>query len=199
MAGQLANSASSTDARHGNPNGVLHGGAVLTFLDPILGHAVVKRAQQPCATMLNWTACFIGTAAPGQWIGGRITVKKLTRGFAFIDAEAFASDKLLVTTTAIFRIFERRDTAVAARPCTVPGTNRGLRFVPKKARRLAGLLISSDDPPVACRLVLDLRRQLAAVGGEFRHHLLVQPDVHAGGIIAVAGVTEFLREFLARA
>ena len=41
-----------------------------------------------------------------EWIGGRITVKKLTRGFAFIDAEAFAGDKLLVTATAIFRIFE---------------------------------------------------------------------------------------------
>jgi hypothetical protein len=26
--------------------------------------------------------------------------------FAFIDAEAFAGDKLLVTATAIFRIFE---------------------------------------------------------------------------------------------
>ena len=40
-----------TDARHGNPNGVLHGGAVLTFLDTILGHAVVRGAQRPCATI----------------------------------------------------------------------------------------------------------------------------------------------------
>ena len=78
---------------------------MLTFLDTILGHAVVKRAQRPCAT-ISLDSQFIGTAAPGEWIGGRITVKKLTRGFAFIDAEAFAGDKLLVTATAIFRIFE---------------------------------------------------------------------------------------------
>src|SRR5262245_31495522 len=46
--------------------------------------------------------------------------------------------------------------------------------------------------------VLDLRRQLAAVGGELGHHLLVQPDVHAGGIIGVAGVAELLGKLLAR-
>jgi hypothetical protein len=44
--------------------------------------------------------------------------------------------------------------------------------------------------------VLDLRRQLAAVGGKLDHDLLVQPDVHGGGIIAVAGVTELLRKLL---
>jgi acyl-coenzyme A thioesterase PaaI-like protein len=93
-----------TDARHGNPNGFVHGGAVLTFLDTILGHAVVKEAQKPCATV-SLDSRFIGTAAPGAWIGGRTTVKKLTRSFAFVDAEAFAEDKLLVTATAIFRVF----------------------------------------------------------------------------------------------
>src|SRR5882672_2907522 len=46
--------------------------------------------------------------------------------------------------------------------------------------------------------VLDFRRQFAAVGGELGHHLLVQPDVHTGGIIAVAGIAEFLGQLLAR-
>jgi acyl-coenzyme A thioesterase PaaI-like protein len=93
-----------TDARHGNPNGVLHGGAVLSFLDTILGHAVVRETQRPCAT-ISLDSRFIGSAAPGAWIGGRTTLKKLTRSFAFIDAEAFEGDKLLVTATSIFRIF----------------------------------------------------------------------------------------------
>src|SRR2546423_14812963 len=61
----------------------------------------------------------------------------------------------------------------------------------KKARDGAGLprleTISS---------MLDLGRQLAAIGGELRHHLLVQPDVHARGIIAVAGIAELLGEIL---
>ncbi|MDE2377690.1 PaaI family thioesterase [Bradyrhizobium sp.] len=95
-----------TDDRHGNPNGVLHGGAVLTFLDTILGHAVVHEAKRPCATV-SLDSRFIATVPPGAWVGGRATMKKLTRTFAFVDAEAFCGDKLLVTATAIFRIFEQ--------------------------------------------------------------------------------------------
>lgn len=94
-----------TDARHGNPNGVLHGGAILSFLDTILGHAVVNDAQKKCATV-SLDSRFIATAAPGAWVGGRTTMRKVTRTFAFVDAEAFAGDKLLVTATAIFRLFD---------------------------------------------------------------------------------------------
>jgi acyl-coenzyme A thioesterase PaaI-like protein len=82
----------------------LHGGAVLTFLDTILGQAVVREARRPCAT-ISLDSRFIATAAPGAWIGGRATIRKLTRSFAFVDGEAFAGDKLLVTATAIFRVF----------------------------------------------------------------------------------------------
>lgn len=94
-----------TDARHGNPNGVLHGGAVLAFLDTILGHAVVFQARKKCATV-SLDSRFIGTAAPGAWVSGRTTLRKLTRSFAFVDAEAYEGDKLLVASTAIFRIFD---------------------------------------------------------------------------------------------
>jgi acyl-coenzyme A thioesterase PaaI-like protein len=94
-----------TDARHGNPNGVLHGGAVLGFLDTILGHAVVHATQRRCATV-SLDSRFIAAVAPGAWIDGRTMMKKVTRSFAFVDAEAFAGDKLLVTAAAVFRIFE---------------------------------------------------------------------------------------------
>ena len=46
--------------------------------------------------------------------------------------------------------------------------------------------------------VLDFRRQLAAIGRELRHHLLVQPDIHARGIIGVAGIAELLGKLLPR-
>ena len=85
--------------------GVLHGGAILSFIDTILGHAVVNEARKKCAT-ISLDSRFIGTAAPGAWIGGRATLRKLTRSFAFVDAEAFEGDRLLVTATAIFRVFD---------------------------------------------------------------------------------------------
>ncbi|NEW89665.1 PaaI family thioesterase [Rhodopseudomonas sp. WA056] len=94
-----------SDERHGNPNGVLHGGALLGFLDTILGFSVVLAGQRRCATV-SLDSRFLATIEPGGWITGRTTMKKLSRSLAFIDAEALAGDKLLVTTAAVFRIFE---------------------------------------------------------------------------------------------
>jgi acyl-coenzyme A thioesterase PaaI-like protein len=94
-----------SDERHGNPNGVLHGGALLAFLDTILGYAVVLAAQRRCATV-SLDSRFLGTIPPGGWITGRTTMRKLSRSLAFIDAEALADDKPLVTMSAVFRIFE---------------------------------------------------------------------------------------------
>src|SRR5258708_2126882 len=70
-----------------------------------------------------------------------------------------------------------------------------LRFLssrkgPRQARALPYILSAGS--------VLDLGRQLAAIGRELGHHLLVQPDVHAGGVVGVAGVAQLLGEFLAR-
>ena len=48
-------------------------------------------------------------------------------------------------------------------------------------------------------LVFQIFGNFAAVGGEFGHDLFVQPNVHAGRVIHVASVTEFLGKLLARA
>ena len=78
---------------------------MLAFLDTVLGFAVVIATQRKCATVSLDTR-FISTVPPGGWIDGRVIIKKLTRSLAFVDAEAFAGDKLLVTTGSVFRIFE---------------------------------------------------------------------------------------------
>jgi len=94
-----------SDARHINPNGMLHGGAILGFLDTILGHVVVRETRKRCAT-IALDSQFIAAIPPGPWISGHATIKKLTRSLAFVDAEASANETLLVTATAIFRVFD---------------------------------------------------------------------------------------------
>ena len=94
-----------SDARHGNPYGFLHGGAVLGFLDTILGSTLFAVTKKRCATV-SLDSRFVSGTAPGPWITGRASVKKVTRTFAFVDAEAFAGDKLLVTAAAVFRVFD---------------------------------------------------------------------------------------------
>lgn len=96
-----------SDARHGNPNGVLHGAALVTFVDTLLGHAVVGATGKPCATVALTTQ-FVAGAPIGRWISGGARLRRLTRTMAFLDAEASDGDALLMTATAVFRIFETR-------------------------------------------------------------------------------------------
>jgi uncharacterized protein (TIGR00369 family) len=94
-----------SDARHLNPHGVLHGGAILGFLDTILGFAVVHETRKRCAT-ITLDSRFMAAVPAGPWISGRATVKGLTRSLAFVDAEATAEATLLVTASAVFRVFD---------------------------------------------------------------------------------------------
>ncbi|MCC8964826.1 PaaI family thioesterase [Bradyrhizobium sp. Pear76] len=94
-----------SDERHGNPYGYIHGGAILGFLDTALGSAVFVATKRKCATV-SLDSRFVSGTAPGSWIIGRTIVKKITRTFAFVDGEAFAGDKLLVTAAAVFRVFD---------------------------------------------------------------------------------------------
>lgn len=96
-----------SDQRHGNPNGVLHGAAIVTFIDTLLGHAVVKATGRMCATIALDNQ-FVAGVPTGGWISGRAKIRKLTKTLAFLEAEALAGDTLLVTSTAIFRVFEGR-------------------------------------------------------------------------------------------
>lgn len=93
-----------SDGRHGNPNGVLHGAAILTFIDTILGHAVVSATNRKCAT-ISLTSQFVAGVPTGGWVSGHADIRRLTRSLAFLDAEASAGGELLLTATAIFRVF----------------------------------------------------------------------------------------------
>jgi acyl-coenzyme A thioesterase PaaI-like protein len=94
-----------SDARHRNPNNVLHGGAILGFLDTIMGHFAAASAKRPTAT-IGFDTRFLASAPPGAWIDGRVIMRRLTRSLAFVDGEASTEGKLLVTATGIFKVFE---------------------------------------------------------------------------------------------
>lgn len=94
-----------SDARHRNPNNVLHGGALLGFLDTVMGHFAASSAKRPTAT-IGFDSRFLASAQPGSWIEGRVTMRRLARTLAFVDGEASANGALLVTASGIFRVFE---------------------------------------------------------------------------------------------
>ena len=95
--------------RHGNPNGVMHGAAIVTFVDTILGHTVVAATGCPCAT-ITLDSQFLAAISTGAWIEGRVRLRKLSKTLAFLDAEATSRETLLLAATATFRIFRSIDT-----------------------------------------------------------------------------------------
>lgn len=96
------------ELRHGNPNGVLHGGSITTFMDTVLGYEVIRVTGRRCATIALNTQFLAGGRA-GDWITGRIAMRRLTGSMAFIDGEVLAGETLVATTTAIFRLFRPDD------------------------------------------------------------------------------------------
>jgi acyl-coenzyme A thioesterase PaaI-like protein len=94
-----------SDTRHRNPNNVLHGGAIIGFLDTIMGHFAASSSKRLTAT-IGFDCRFLAGAPPGSWIEGRVIMRRMTRTLAFVDGEASANDTLLVAASGIFRVFE---------------------------------------------------------------------------------------------
>ncbi|MFN3746266.1 MAG: PaaI family thioesterase [Hyphomicrobiaceae bacterium] len=94
-----------SDARHRNPNNVLHGGAIIGFLDTALGHFAAASSKRPTAT-IAFDCRLLASTQPGAWIEGRAIMRRMTRTLAFVDGDASANGVLLVTASGIFRVFE---------------------------------------------------------------------------------------------
>lgn len=93
-----------TDAKHGNPNGIVHGGAVFTFVDTAFGHMVVHETGRFCAT-LSITSEFIAATPVGAFVEAVGRIKKVTRTLVFADMDVMLDDKILMSATCVFKLF----------------------------------------------------------------------------------------------
>lgn len=96
-----------TDERHGNPNGVIHGAALIGFVDTVFGHMVVQETGRFCATVSLTTEFIAGTAA-GAWVEAKGRIKKVTRTMVFADVDVFHEGKILMSATSVFKLFGER-------------------------------------------------------------------------------------------
>lgn len=93
-----------TDERHGNPNDVIHGAALIGFADTLFGHMIVRQTGKICAT-ISLTTEFISGTQTGAWIEATARIKKATRTLVFADADVFFEDKILMSSTCVYKIF----------------------------------------------------------------------------------------------
>jgi len=89
---------------HGNSNGVVHGGALMTFADTAMGSAVYRTVKGPCAT-ISMNSEFIAGAQPGDWIEATVVITKITRTLAFVRAELVSGGETVLNTSGIWKIF----------------------------------------------------------------------------------------------
>jgi len=94
-----------TDDRHGNPNNVLHGAALTGFIDTAFGHSLVFKLKQMCATV-TLNAEFVSGVPAGTWIEAAVEIKHHTRSIAYMQGDVYAGEKLLLSASGIWRIFE---------------------------------------------------------------------------------------------
>lgn len=96
-----------TDHRHGNSNRVIHGAALIGFVDTLLGRTVMDTTGRNCATV-SLTSEFIAGTGPGIWVEAMPRIKKVTRTMAFAATDVMAGDRILMSATGVFKLFEDR-------------------------------------------------------------------------------------------
>jgi uncharacterized protein (TIGR00369 family) len=104
------------DERHMNPNGVLHGGVLMTLIDEASGGAVAASrglevmAQAPHAT-IELNVSFLSGGRPGDEIECEGRVLRIGRSVAFAEAEVRRRGRgdVIAKGRATFAIIQRRD------------------------------------------------------------------------------------------
>ena len=92
---------------HLNTNGVVHGGALMTFADTAMGSAVHHTVNGPCAT-ISMNSEFISGAKVDTWIEARVVITKRTRSLAFVRAELESGGVPLLNSSGIWKIFSQQ-------------------------------------------------------------------------------------------
>ncbi len=99
------------EARHTNPNGVMHGGVITTMMDSALGAALgalrgEKARRDPHATV-EMNTSFLAGARPGDRIVVEGRVLRMGKTIAFGEAEARRGDELIAKGRLTFAIRSR--------------------------------------------------------------------------------------------
>lgn len=99
--------------KHVNPNGVCHGGVLMTLLDNVLGSSAecVLAAEQSGQTYIDrhpttiQISCnMIGPARQGDWLRATARVDRMTRTMAFVSGRIEVGERLVSSATAIFKL-----------------------------------------------------------------------------------------------
>jgi uncharacterized protein (TIGR00369 family) len=95
-------------ARHLNRNGVVHGGALLTFADDAAGRTSSLVVQGRRQATIQLDMHFVAPAREGDRVEARCRVVRRTRSVNFLAATITAGDQLVATAQGIWKVAEAK-------------------------------------------------------------------------------------------
>jgi len=93
-----------TTQEHANPQGVLHGGILMTFADHGLSMLAWEAAQRAPCTTIQLNTHFLAAAQPGEFVELRGEVTRATKGLVFVRGILSAGDRDVAAVDGIWRV-----------------------------------------------------------------------------------------------
>lgn len=95
------------DSRYSNPNGVVHGGMLMTFADTAMGQLAEDTSGMLTATISLNVEFVAATPVENQWVECRPAVVRMGRSVAFMRGEVSAGGTVLLVAQGVWRIFDK--------------------------------------------------------------------------------------------
>lgn len=92
----------STEDRHRNLGGIVHGGVLMTLIDRTIGINCREVAAGELMATASMTVNFLRRVRLGEFLEFRCSLRKQGRKAIFADASVFVGDKLIATATGVF-------------------------------------------------------------------------------------------------
>ena len=91
------------DARHLNPAGRVHGGALVTLLDHAISTIAWERSGKQACVTVQLNTSFMKPARAGQLLAARAQLHHASGSMLFLDATLHADEVLVATAQAVMK------------------------------------------------------------------------------------------------
>jgi len=92
------------DASHANPQGAIHGGVLLAFLDHALSIIAWEAAGRLPSVTVQLNSHFVDAVRPGDFVELQADIVRRTRSMVFMRGILSAGDRQVVAADGIWRI-----------------------------------------------------------------------------------------------
>jgi acyl-coenzyme A thioesterase PaaI-like protein len=94
-----------TTPEHANPQGVLHGGILMTFADHGLSLLAWEAANRAACTTIQLNTHFLAVVQPGNFVELRGEITRATSGLVFVRGKLTVGERDVAAVDGIWRVF----------------------------------------------------------------------------------------------